>query len=187
MEISHSKPWAEIVLLLDIMDHKMAEITDYTFNHRARLVKPLVSYDNAAIALSFLPAAGELLPGGRKPEGDEYTYQHLRRDLYDICQSTGVEVASRYVVPSSHLTIARFVDQDIFQRDKMGQLIEEIEKINAKLQEKYWPHENDNPQGQNGEPLQWIVGEEKGLVCRKGTVWYGGGESHYEGKGFSAS
>ena len=181
MEMTHSKTFPAIVELVKIMNSKIPEITNYTQTHRARLIKPMISYDNAAIALSFLPAAGETTSHDRDTAKDEYTYHQLRRDLYDLCQSTGVEVASRYVVPSSHLTIARFVNQDIFKAGEVGKLIEKIECLNAELRTNYWP-EN----GAKGveEALQWVVGEEKGLVCRKGTVWHGGGESHHEAPGF---
>ena len=181
MEITHSKPWPEISMLVDIMDSKIPEITSYTQTHRARLVNPMISYDSAAIALSFLPAAGEVTSRNGDKEDDGYTYHHLRRDVYDLCQSTGVEVASRYVVPSSHLTIARFVSQDIFEAGRVKKLVEEIDRLNAELRAKYWA--GNGTQGAE-EALQWVVGEETGLVCRKGTVWYGGGESHHEGLGF---
>ncbi|KAL9104717.1 MAG: hypothetical protein Q9163_000395 [Psora crenata] len=181
MEVTHSKTWTEVTKLVEIMEPKMAEITDYSYDHRARLIKPMVNYDGAAIAISFVPAAGEALYQGRCTQDDNYTYHNLRRDLYDLCQSAGLEVASRYVVPSSHLTIARFVNQDIFNENKVVRLIEKIELINSELR-KYWPSEG--AEGQDVEVLQWLVGEEKGLVCRKGTVWYGGGKSHLEGKGF---
>ena len=187
LEISHSKTQAEIEHLVNIMDSKIPAITDFTFHHRARLVKPTLSYDAAAIALSFLPAAGEGLPNEEASNADSYTYHHLRRDMYGLCRSAGVEVASRYVVPSSHLTIARFVTQkDILRKDGNGvdrgeveRFVGKLEEINAELRSQYWSEKSLNSEG------SWTVGEEKGLVYRKGTLWYGGGQSHHEGKGFS--
>ena len=189
LEITHSLTAPDIEGLVDIMKPKIPEITDFTFNHRARLVKPMLGYDSAAIALSFLPAAGEGLSGD---SAGSYTYHHLRRDLYDLCSSTGVAVASRYVVPSSHLTIARFVTQKDVSKDdneavidpsKMKKLVDELEEINRWLQEEFW--HSKGPQFREGG--QWIVGEERGLECRKGTLWYGGGERIRLGKGFSIS
>ena len=186
LEITHSKTAAEIGDLVNAMDSKVPQLTDFTYNHRARLVKPMLSYDAAAIALSFLPAAGEGLPKGQSADADTYTYHHLRRDMYGLCQSAGVEVASRYVVPSSHLTVARFVTQkDIIGTDSKGVdggkvkgLVEKLEEINADLRSKYWSEDSLTSEG------SWMVGEEKGLVYRRGTLWYGGGHSHHEGKGF---
>lgn len=186
LEITHSKTEAEIEDLVDSMNDKIPEIADFTYDHRARLVKPMLSYDAAAIALSFLPAAGEGLPETKAAEADTYTYHHLRRDLYGLCKSAGVEVASRYVVPSSHLTIARFVTQkDISTQDSNGidrgkveGLVGKLEEINAELRSQYWPETSLTGGG------SWTVGEEKGLVNRRGRLWYGGGHSHYEGKGF---
>lgn len=198
------------------------QITDYPSTHRARLIKPILSYDTAAIALSFLPAAGEglstssnpaqqthSLDGASEPEvqqHDAYTYHHLRRSLHDLCTEAGVEVASRYTVPSAHLTIARFITQtDIcstpqgqtdsgmeqtdaavaapasIDREKIKKLLCTIEDINEMLREEYWPREGATVK-KGGE---WIVGEEKGLDCRRGTLWYGGGETVRLGKGFA--
>ena len=185
LEVTHSQTQEEISRLVNLMDGKIPEITNFTYSHRARLIRPLISYDAAAIALSFLPTAGEELSRAGGDQADPYTYHHLRRDLHAKCRSADVEVASRYIVPSCHLTIARFVTQSDFAKSegdgmdqgKMRELVENIEEINRELQATFWP------KGLG----EWQVGEEKGLVCRKGTVWYGGGQSHHEGLGFFQS
>lgn len=189
LEIVHSVSASEVDSLVSILQSKIPEITDYTHHHRARLVKPMLSYDSSAIALSFVPAAGEGLAGGRRSDEDDYTYHHLRRDLYELCTTAGVNVASRYVVPSAHLTIGRFVtQQDILEEGEQGKfdgskvkrLVDRIEELNAWLEREYWPIEG------YGIALggEWIVGEGKGLDCRRGTLWYGGGETVRLGKGF---
>lgn len=189
LEIDFSRTAGEIDEIVNTMSGKIPEITDYPFNHRARLIKPMLSYDTAAIALSFVPAAGESPPDERQSSADTYTYHHLRRDLYELSKSTGVEVASRYVVPSAHLTIARFVTQSdisVSEEDetpdplKVQQLLDGIEMINTKLQDRYWPKDDQKIKA-GGE---WIVGQEKGLDCHKGTLWYGGGDTVRLGKGF---
>ena len=187
----------------------------------------MLSYDSAAIALSFVPAANEAVSfpqsasGPNQPaqfrdeqhkanpepevkQDDSYTYHHLRRSLYELCVEAGVKVASRYTVPSAHLTIARFITQEDISTprsnngkaqsvqsdevvsvatEKVQILVDKIEAINAWLQEEYWPKEGRQEAviGYGGE---WIVGQEKGLDCRKGTLWYGGGETIRLGKGF---
>jgi len=134
LEVTHSQTEAEISKLVDMMESKIPEITDHTENHRARLVKPMLSYDAAAIALSFLPAAGEDIYGRRDLEAESYTYHHLRRDIYALSNITGVEIASRYVVPSSHLTIARFVTQKDFANADTGAMDKpKIESLLEKL------------------------------------------------------
>ena len=183
LEIAHSRSETEIAAMEKIMEEKMPEITDLTFSHRVRLVKPMISYDAAAIALSFVPAAGDLSTMTHEPNNDAYSYHHLRRDVYALSKSTGVEVASRYVVPSSHLTIARFVTQKDFAKDaeevvdpeKVAKLVRKLEEINAELESQYW----------SKDAGIWTVGEQKGLDCRKGTVWYGGGQTEHLGRGFS--
>ena len=183
LEMAHSRTEAEIAAMVQEMEGKVSEIVDFTYNHCARLVKPMLSYDAAAIALSFLPAAGESLPGNQITS-DAYTYHHLRRDISALCKSTGVEVASRYVVPSAHLTIARFVTQTNHAKGgdlgpdlkNVARLIEKLEDLNVNLKSQYWAKEAG----------EWTVGEEKGLVCRRGTVWYGGGETLHQGRGFDS-
>jgi hypothetical protein len=192
LEVTHSLTSQEVDKLVDNLRPNITQITDFTYDHRARLVKPMISYDNAALALSLLPAAGETLDNGRTLEDDGYTYHHLRRDLYNLCSASGVTVGSRYVVPSAHFTIARFISQDPFSESSGGEeefkpdaaklrdWIGKIEDINTWLQQEYWPKEGNaiEPGG------EWVVGEEKGLDCRRGRLWYGGGETIKLGKGF---
>lgn len=184
LEITHSLTAEEIDALVEKMLPSVQGIVDYTYGHRAKLVKPLLSYDAQALALSFLPAAGE---SGRTPEEDSYTYHHLRRDLYNKAQATGVKVASRYVMPSAHLTIARFISKCDFETEdgrvdhvQIEALIKTIDEINDRLMKEYWPRIDCIKDG--GE---WIVGQEKGLECRKGALWYGSGGSTVSlGRGF---
>lgn len=185
LEITHSLTAPEIEALVEPLRPHAETITDYTLNHRARVVKPLVNFDAQAFALSWLPAGGE---PGRTEEGDKYTYHHLRRDLFTLATNAGVKVASRYVIPSAHLTIARFIQTADFEdgdgkldKGKVQQLVEKVEEINEWLQE-YWPKEGDEEVKEGGE---WVVGQEKGLDFRKGALWYGaGGETTVLGKGF---
>jgi hypothetical protein len=182
LEVTHSLTDPEIKTFVEVLEPKAAEITDYTYSHRARLIKPTISYDGAALALSFLPAAGEDLPSfGRNKEDEKFTYHHLRRDLFNIVESTGTTIGSRYVVPSSHITLGRFlVQNDHDTPEKMEKFIGLIEEINGWLEETFWPKEG---KGRNLDG-EWIVGEEKGLDFRAGVLWYGGGITVKLGKGF---
>lgn len=180
LEVTHSKTPSEIENLVKILEPSVQSIADYTYQHRARLIRPMLSYDSAAIALSFEPAAGQ---ESKETNSEAFTYHHLRRDLYNLCQDAGLEVASRYVVPSAHLTIARFVTQKIYEQRKVVQLVEELERINRGLRADLWPKEDVDSISPMGE---WTVGEGKGLECRKGTLWYGGGETVALGRGFSS-
>jgi hypothetical protein len=188
LEITHSLTDPEIHAIISRMGPaSIATMTDYTFSHRARLIKPMLSYDGSALALSFLPAAGEGLPlsasssSERSQEDDRFTYHHLRRDLFNIAKATGVNIDSRYVVPSSHITLGRFLTQDDHDSpEKMERFIKKIEEINAWLEEEYWPKDG----GERREDGEWIVGQGKGLDFREGTLWYGGGNTVRIGKGF---
>jgi len=191
MEVTHSLTATEIEHLVSILLPRCQEIADSPLKHKPRLIKPMLSYDAAALALSFVPASGEALTHGRTPEDDNCTYHHFRRNLFNSITDAGLKVGSRYVVPSAHLTIARFNTPNVFGRDpwdgsvtlemkKRQHWIKEIEMINKWLEAEFWPQEGQVIKA-GGE---WIVGEEKGLDFRKGTLWYGGGETIVLGKGF---
>lgn len=167
--------------LLSSKDVTSADIAAYPRSRPIRLIKPMVSFDSAALALSFVPAAGECLEAESSSDNEHYTYHHLRRDVFDMVRQTKVPVASRYIVPSAHLTIARFISQDGFvvkgsdgtetvDHSRVKLLIDKIDEINQKLENEYWPKE-----GAIREGGEWIVGQE-GLVIRRGRLWYGGGE-----------
>lgn len=179
---SVTEPEVNKIVSTLLQDGAAEKIANMTLQYRPRLVKPMISYDAAAMALSFVPAAGE--GEDKTVDDDKFTYHHLRRDVYDKVLAAGVKPASRYAVPSAHLTIGRFINQNgfvsdgTFDREKAKKVIEKIEEINERLQKKYWPTEAGVPDG--GE---WTIGQEKGLDFRKGRLWYGGGETVVLGKG----
>lgn len=188
LEVIHSVADAKVKsLIAEIGPDTIAAITDYGYSHRTRLIKPILSYDAAAVALSFLPAAGEGLPGTasssseRTKVDDTYTYHHLRRDVYDLTRKTGVDIGSRYVVPTAHITLGRFISQnDHDSPEKMEKFIKVIEELNEWLEKEYWVEDGDS----NKDDKEWVVGHEKGLLLREGKVWYGGGQDVRLGTGF---
>jgi hypothetical protein len=167
LEITHSTTPEYVDTLVDRMRTALEMIVNHPRTHRARLVKPLLSFDAAALAVSFVPAAGK--------EGDAYTYHHLRRDFYKMSKGANVGVTSRYIVPSAHITVARFVtskdheENGVVDRSKMKKWMERVWEINEEIAD--W----------DGE---WIVGEERGMDCRRGRLWYGGGETVVKAEGF---
>jgi vesicle-fusing ATPase len=187
LEITHSKTPEEIATIVQSLGDKAEVISDYPYDHRTRLIKPYIGFDASAIAVSFVPAAGEALGTGREAHDDDFTYHHLRRDVFDLCAQAGISVASRYIVPTAHLTIARFIEPGDFQssdgtldRAKVAQVVSTIEMLNAWLKEEYWP----TKEGAIKAGGEFMVGSGKGLIFREGALWYGGGRSIYEGKGY---
>ncbi|KAL2848805.1 RNA ligase/cyclic nucleotide phosphodiesterase [Aspergillus pseudoustus] len=181
LEIGSSRTAEDVDALATHLHEKTGvalKLVNYTNSprHRARLVKPMLSYDASAMALSFLPAAGE--PTNHSFQNDAYSYHNLRRDLADQVLDTGIALGARYVVPSAHVTIARFVNQGGSDAESVKKLVERIERVNGTLKKRYWPADGVMPV--KGE---WIVGQEEGLEMNKGTSWYGGGERVLVGKG----
>lgn len=190
LEITFSKTPEEIGSLVSIIRPAIPSIASYTHTHRSRLVKPMVSYDLSAFALSFLPASGEatLSPAPVSPDapvngpvtqGDDYTYHHLRRDIFDKVKEAGIEVGSRYQVPSAHITLGRYLtDEEHDTPEKREKWVKAIDDINAWLESEVWDQQDAQFIG------EWIVGQEKGLDVRNGTLWYGGGRTILLGEGF---
>ncbi|GFF76290.1 hypothetical protein IFM62136_09281 [Aspergillus lentulus] len=179
LEIASSRTSLEVDSFVSHIEKSgvISDLVNYTFNHRARLVKPVVSFDAAAMALSFVPAAGEPSRWSRSAEDDKYTYHHLRRDLYAGVAATGLQLKPRYLVPSAHVTIARFITHDgflleklgpggepVYDRERVAALVDKIEQINQTIQAKYWPGENRTVSA----GAEWVVGEETGLELCKG-------------------
>lgn len=195
LEIAHSLTKDQLEELFVPLQRGLSQIANYTYTHRTRLVKPLISYDRSGLALSFLPAAGEgLARSTRTADEDIYTYHHLRRDIHQIAVDTGAPVRSRYVVPSAHVTIARFITNDDFllqgkeqgriDTQKVKEFINKVESLNTWLQTEYWPEKLHYSVKKGGE---WLVGEGRGLDCQKGPVWYGHNHRVMIGRGFPAN
>lgn len=192
LEITHSRAPGEISSLVDQMRPTIPDLANFTCTHRSRLVKPMLSYDLAAIAVSFLPASGEPVTSpppsavgaggdgtGQHRINDAYTYHHLRKDVFDLAKTTGVEIASRYVVPSAHITLGRYLTQEDHATPELrGRWVRTIDEINAWLEREVWNLADGDFVG------EWIVGHEKGLDARVGNLWYGGGRTVMLGEGF---
>jgi len=216
LEVTHSRTVTEIDDLVAKLLASAKQIADYpsTPNHHTRLIKPMLSYDTAALALSFVPAASEAPTPtstststsssdtctAQTPSPDSYTYHHLRRDLHTLTNST-IPISPRYTVPSAHLTIARFNSPNPFTsttstnpttgpastKSTRETWIKHLESINTWLETTYWPQSSSPPSSSmktTSIPAggEWLLSSETGLDIRKGTLWYGGGETVYLGR-----
>ncbi|RYP79245.1 hypothetical protein DL769_003068 [Monosporascus sp. CRB-8-3] len=188
LELAYSRTAEEIDAIKTLLAPAIPSVARYTYRHRTRLVKPMISYDLSAFALSFLPASGEpeLSPAPVAPDtvgvlkqGDQYTYHHLRRDLWDLSKEAGMTVDSRYIVPSAHITLGRYLTHDDHATpEQRKKWIAAIDDINKWLETEIWGNPGAKFVG------EWVVGQEKGLDVRVGTLWYGGGRTVLAGEGF---
>lgn len=173
LEIAHTLTAEEISSCAAKLRSCLPTLVAYPIlpSHRTNLIRPKLSFDSTAVALSFLPAA------------DNFTYLHLRSALSHICGENGVEVIARYATTSSHITLARFVDgTELKDKETMKKWVEKIEEMNIWLQEKFW--DGENPSSHDSTPLQWWIGAERGLEIRKDDLWYGGGVTIEQGEHF---
>ena len=194
LEIVHSTTPENLEFIVSRLNNAFYEMSKFHLDHNTRLVRPKLSFDDAAVALSFVPAAGEFSshsPPGRlkgQTHSDDYTYIHMRRDLIQLCDKHGVQVAARYATTSCHLTLARFVttaDHGIDGRPsqaKMKAWVAKIDELNRRLEQLYWPRDGKLPEV--GAAAEWFIGAEKGLDIRRGRLWYGGGKSVIVGPAF---
>lgn len=175
----------EVEEAVSFLEEKLSlpDLVNYTLTHRARLIRPVISYDATALALSFLPAAGERSEDQDSTD-DSYSYHHLRRDLCDVTSQSGRQFGSRYTVPSAHVTIARFamppgLDREVEVNglcERASRIIAQIEGINQELQSDDWPRFGNPVEG------EWRVGQGSGLHLSKGRTWYGQGINVHVGK-----
>ncbi|KAI1270482.1 60S ribosomal protein L44 [Xylariaceae sp. FL1019] len=187
LELAFSRTAEEIEALKNTIKPSIPAIASYTYEHRARLVKPMISYDLSAFALSFLPAADEAISSplaaatgdDAVKQDDRYTYHHLRRDMWDLAKAAGVIIDSRYIVPSAHITLGRYLtDTDHATPEQRSKWVESIDEINSWLEKEVWGNPDADVIG------EWVVGQEKGIDIRVGTLWYGGGRTVLAGEGF---
>jgi len=188
LEMAFSRTADEIEAIKEELKPAIPAIASYTYRHRTRLVKPMVSYDLSAFAVSFLPAAGEpvLSPPPVAPDnadvlkqGDSYTYHHLRRDMWNQAKEAGVTIDSRYIIPSAHITLGRYLThEDHATPEQRKKWVDAIDEVNKWLEAEVWGESDSELIG------EWLVGQEKGLDIRVGTLWYGGGRTVLLGEGF---
>lgn len=188
LELAYSRTAQEIDAIKTSLAAAIPSVASYTYRHRARLVKPMISYDLSAFALSFLPASGEpaVSPAPMAPDavevlqqGDPYTYHHVRRDVWNITKEAGMTVDSRYIVPSAHITLGRYLtNEDHAAPEQRKAWVEAIDNINRWLETEVWDRSEADFVG------EWVLGQEKGLDVRVGTLWYGGGRTVLLGEGF---
>lgn len=163
IELVHSRSPAELKASVEEVRPHAAKLAAFGAGHPAGLDRPMLSLDDTAVALTFLPA-----------EDDPYTYLHLRRDLASICAENHVEVASKYYSASSHVTFARFANSsDLRSKESLKAWVQKIKSINQCLRDEYWPKEGE-ADGSFG--FEWMVGAGRGIEVRKGRLWYGDGQ-----------
>ena len=163
IELAHSKPPEELAIQADKVKPHATKLAAFAAEHPAGLNRPMLSLDDTAVALTFLPV-----------EDSRYTYLHLRRDLANICADNDVEVASKYYNTSSHITFARFANtSDLKSQESLRAWIKKIKSMNQWLKDEYWPKEE---QGKLSPGLTWTVGSGCEIEVRKGRLWYGDGQ-----------
>ncbi|KAI8821658.1 RNA ligase/cyclic nucleotide phosphodiesterase [Fimicolochytrium jonesii] len=164
LEIAHSRTPEEIASLVEVLRPHFGRIKDCLAGQSSRLVHPQLSFDAGAIALSFVPDVSA-----------SYTHHHLRRDVSEAVRKSRTPLKARYVVPTAHITVARFVSISDFGRDgqptdlaRVAKWIRTIEEINRELKSEVWSQPSSS----------WEIGPES-LTAFFGTNWYGHAEGSF--------
>lgn len=176
LEIIHSAPVESVLTNLDLLRPYINELLN-PIDNAPVLMRPLVCFDSSALALTFVPIdhAIQKLPHSKfgidaTEKEARYSYTHYRASLYEtVTNVAGVNVESRYQVPSAHVTIARFIKE--LSPDAIDSLLSEIEKLNQWLDAEY----------SDPSKFAWRLGQERATECRYGRIWYGGGASEGQG------
>lgn len=162
LEIVHSAPSHLVATTMHALRPHLAAILAPTSSTSSTLVRPLISFDSSALALTFVPADSSHARGASNKTG----YTHYRARLYETVTKTAkVAVQSRYQVPSAHVTIARFVKT--VPPQAVEALLDRIGEINAWLDAEF----------ADPRRFEWRIGEQRATECRYGRIWYGGGHS----------
>ena len=155
LEITHSTPASTLSTLLSsrVLLETIQSLATYTSSHPSALHFPLLNLDATALSLSFLPSP---------LSHDSETYHHLRESLFELYTAPDAypTLNARYVVPSAHITLGRFLKP--LDAGAVYRLVREVEKIKEWLANKM-------------ERREWKVGKEGVVEVRAGEVWYGGG------------
>ncbi|KJF60707.1 uncharacterized protein CIMG_13157 [Coccidioides immitis RS] len=114
LEISHRHPMTHLKAIYSQMGTDLLrEMLNYpavfatgSGQKRARLGKPMLVFDKVGVAIGFVPT-GE----------DQYTYHHLRTDLYGMALRSGVKMDTCYTACTAHMTLGRFVSTTTFDSD----------------------------------------------------------------------
>lgn len=131
-----------------------------TLDEKPALVRPQLGFDKLGFALNVIPSAAT-----------PFTYHHLRADLQRRALESGIEIDTCYTALSAHVTIARFVSDELLEREGADEeLLSLVEGVNDALREKYW----GVPEGEQSE---WRV---ESLELQLGYLKFGRSPSEAE-------
>ena len=147
-EVSHSRTTEQLQPLVAAIRSHGSQLFDALPLDRVKFDSPLVNYDTAAVALTFLPV---------DVDGCDITV--LRAELGRRVAALGIEWDGRYVPSSAHITIGRFIRPQL-QCATMDQWLGQMDKLRERC--KQWQGEWCLAHG----PLQVMTGKS----------WYGGGD-----------
>ncbi|KAG8989004.1 hypothetical protein FRB94_001781 [Tulasnella sp. JGI-2019a] len=149
-EVTHSRTSDDLELYLNRIRQHREGLFDLPFD-KVTLDAPLVNFDASAVAFSFLPL------------DSPYSYQHLRSDVFQRLSKIGVTWEGRYILPSAHITIARFISTDFLQATTMQKWVELIDQLSAECED---------------SKETWNLGEGIAEIST-GRSWYGHGPGWY--------
>lgn len=146
-EITHSKTPQQLQPLVSAIRSHGLRLFEALPVERVKFDAPLVNFDTAAVAVTFLPV-----------NVDGYSIAAFRSELAGRLSELGVEWDGRYVAPTAHVTIARFVKPEL-QNATMEQWLLKLDELREQCQ-----------QWEGG----WCLADAR-LQVMTDKSWYGGG------------
>jgi hypothetical protein len=153
-----------------------------------RLVKPFLSFDEKAVAVTFVPDASNASyatngyasdEDDKVHDSDHFTYQHLRSEMHKLAMKSGIKIDTCYTTATAHITLGRFIGDSVFAPSSVNHdadgandddtqtrtrnFVKLVQEINKELESSLW--------GEDG--MKWVIAGDKGLECQFGYVKWG--------------
>ena len=118
-EVTHSRTSRQLQPLVATVRGHRSELCCQLPIDRVKLDSPLLNYDTSAVAITFLPI-----------DVDGYDIARLRAEVGGRLAGMGIEWDGRYVAPTAHITIGRFVESRL-RRASMEQWLAKLDELST--------------------------------------------------------
>ena len=116
-EVTHSRTAEQLQPLLAAVRSHESQLFSALPVDRVRFDSPLLNYETSTVALTLLPV-----------DVGDYDITTLRAEVGERLSAVGVQWEGRYVAPTAHITIGRFIRSQL-QRATMEQWLAKLDEL----------------------------------------------------------